>query len=128
MIPYLAILSSIFSFMRWSVSFFMSSSCSFWRMCCSSWPCLLRCFSRSSSSARSRSRRSACFTRISSSSLETVQMSKATTSTSSGSSPSRCADPVGLTSCNSISIWNSSGFQWSCCYLWWDASRHRASL
>lgn len=26
---------------------------------------------------------------------------------------------VGLTSCNSISIWKKpSGFQWGCCYLW----------
>lgn len=34
---------------------------------------------------------------------------------------------VGLTSCNSISIWKDSGFQWSCCYLWRDTSCRRKS-
>lgn len=69
-ITYLANFSSIFSLLRSSASFFISSSCSFWRTFCSSWPCFLLCISLSNSSFCSRSLRSACFTRISSSSLE----------------------------------------------------------
>lgn len=66
---YFAIRSSIFSLLRCSASCFISSSCSFCRICCSSWPCFLLCFSRSTSSCRSLSLLSSCFVLISSSSL-----------------------------------------------------------
>lgn len=73
---YLANFSSIFSLLRNSASFFISSSCSFWRTFCSSWPCFLLCISLSNSSFCSRSLRSACFTRISSSSLKKTNKQK----------------------------------------------------